>query len=103
MTTGVAIASMMTRPPAYFTPIVVGGAGYYNHGNAYYRQVVYGGGAQYEIVATPPEAIVHYILGRLIACLRCAPAVVSRALASGAPIETPATRCAVHSSARTSK
>jgi Family of unknown function (DUF6515) len=56
--TGIAIGTMLARPPTAATTVVVSGTSYYYHDGAYYQQVMYSGQPSYQVVAAPAGAII---------------------------------------------
>jgi Family of unknown function (DUF6515) len=55
--TGIAIGTMLAKPPAAATTVVVAGSTYYVHDNVYYTRVMNGGAVSYQVVAPPAGAI----------------------------------------------
>ena len=55
---GIAIGTMLARPPAAATTVVVSGSSYYYADGAYYEQVYYGGSVSYRVIAAPPGAVI---------------------------------------------
>ena len=53
---GIAIGTMLAKPPAAATTVVVSGATYYVHDNTYYTRVMTGGEVAYQVVAPPGGA-----------------------------------------------
>jgi len=56
--TGIAIGTMLARPPAASVVVVAGGTTYRYYDGAYYEQVYYGGEVSYRVVAAPAGAII---------------------------------------------
>ena len=56
--TGIAIGTMLAKPPAAAAPVVVSGSTYYYHDNAYYTRVMTSGEVTYQVVAPPAGAII---------------------------------------------
>ena len=61
--TGIAIGTMLARPPAQSTTVVVSGANYVYSDGAYYESVMYGGEVQYQVVEAPAGAIITTLPG----------------------------------------
>jgi hypothetical protein len=55
---GIAIGTMLARPPAAATTVVVSGTNYMYADGAYYEQVYYGGSVSYRVVSAPPGAVI---------------------------------------------
>ena len=55
---GIAIGTMLARPPAAATTVVVSSSTYYYHDNAYYTRVMTGGEVAYQVVDPPAGAII---------------------------------------------
>ena len=55
---GIAIGTMLARPPAASTTVIVSGTSYMYADGAYYEQVYYGGSVSYRVVAAPPGAVI---------------------------------------------
>ena len=51
---GIAIGTMLTKPPAAATPVVVTGSTYYYHDGAYFTRVMTSGAVTYQVVEAPP-------------------------------------------------
>jgi hypothetical protein len=60
---GIAIGTMLARPPAQSTTVVVNNTNYTYSDGAYYEEVFYGGEVQYRVVAPPPGAIITTLPG----------------------------------------
>ena len=56
--TGIAIGTMLAKPPAAATPVVVTGSTYYSHAGAYVTRVMTSGTVTYQVVEAPPGAII---------------------------------------------
>ena len=56
--TGIAIGTMLAKPPAAATTVVVADSTYYYHDNAYYTRVMTSGAVSYQVVAPPAGAII---------------------------------------------
>jgi hypothetical protein len=56
--TGIAIGTMLARPPAAAVTVVAGGSSYYYADNAYYTRVMVGGQVSYQVVAPPVGVII---------------------------------------------
>jgi hypothetical protein len=56
--TGIAVGTMLARPPAASTTVVVSGTNYMYADGAYYEQVYYGGEVSYRVVTAPPGAVI---------------------------------------------
>jgi hypothetical protein len=61
--TGIAIGTMIARPPAQSTTVVVSNATYMYSEGAYYERVYYGGEVQYRVVAAPAGAVITTLPG----------------------------------------
>jgi hypothetical protein len=61
--TGIAVGTMLARPPRNATTVVVGGSSYYYADNAYYTRVMAGGTMSYQVVAPPVGIIVPTLPG----------------------------------------
>jgi hypothetical protein len=61
--TGIAIGTMLARPPTTSVTIVAGGANYMYADGAYYQQVMYGGQVSYQVVTAPAGAIITTLPG----------------------------------------
>jgi hypothetical protein len=61
--TGIAVGTMLARPPAASVTVVAGGANYMYAGGAYYEQVFYGGQVSYRVVTAPAGAIITTLPG----------------------------------------
>ena len=61
--TGIAVGTMLARPPRASTTVVVSGANYYYADGAYYEQVSYGGSVSYRVVTAPAGAIITTLPG----------------------------------------
>ena len=55
--TAIAIGTMLARPPAAATTVVVSGSTYYVHDNVYYTRVMSGGSVAYQVVQAPPGSV----------------------------------------------
>src|SRR5262245_63539980 len=55
---GIAIGTMLARPPAAATTVGVSGTNYYYSDGAYFEQVYYGGSVSYRVVSAPPGAVI---------------------------------------------
>jgi hypothetical protein len=55
---GIAIGTMLARPPAASTTVVVSGSNYMYADGAYFEQVYYGGQVSYRVVSPPPGAVI---------------------------------------------
>jgi hypothetical protein len=53
---GIAVGTMLARPPAQSTTVVVSNTTYLYSDGAYYEQVYYGGEVEYRVVTAPPGA-----------------------------------------------
>jgi hypothetical protein len=56
--TGIAVGTMLARPPAQSTTVVVSGASYYYYDNAFYTQAYNEGQVVYQVVPPPAGAII---------------------------------------------
>jgi hypothetical protein len=56
--TGIAIGTMLARPPSGATTVVVGGTTYWSSGGAYYARVYSGGSVMYQVVPAPAGVVV---------------------------------------------
>jgi hypothetical protein len=56
--TGIAIGTMLARPPRASTTVIVGSTSYHYADGAYYEQVYYGGSVSYRVVAAPAGAVI---------------------------------------------
>ena len=61
--TGIAIGTMLARPPAASVTVVSGGTNYMYADGAFYEQVYYGGEVTYRVVQAPPGAIITTLPG----------------------------------------
>jgi hypothetical protein len=61
--TGIAIGTMLARPPATHVTVVAGGTNYMYADGAYYEQVMYGGEVTYRVVQAPVGAIITTLPG----------------------------------------
>ena len=61
--TGIAVGTMLARPPATSTTIVVSGASYMYSDGAYCERVVCGGDVSYRVVTAPAGAIITTLPG----------------------------------------
>jgi hypothetical protein len=61
--TGIAIGTMLARPPRNATTVVVGGSSYYYADNAYYTRVMAGGTMSYQVVAPPVGIVIPTLPG----------------------------------------
>ena len=55
---GIAIGTMLAKPPAAAKPVVVTGSTYYYHDNVYYTRVMTSGEVVYQVVEPPAGAII---------------------------------------------
>src|SRR5262245_4006537 len=60
---GIAIGTMLARPPATSTTVVVSGTPYMYADGAYYEKVYYGGDVSYRVVTAPAGAIITTLPG----------------------------------------
>jgi hypothetical protein len=56
--TGIAVGTMLARPPAAATTVVVSGTTYWQSGGVYYARVYSGGAVAYQVVPAPAGVIV---------------------------------------------
>src|SRR6185503_3088051 len=61
--TGIAVGTMLARPPATHVTVIAGGANYMYADGAYYEQVMYGGEVTYRVVQAPVGAIITTLPG----------------------------------------
>ena len=61
--TGIAVGTMLARPPAASVTVVTSGTNYMYNDGAYYEQVFYEGQVSYRVVAAPPGAIIATLPG----------------------------------------
>lgn len=61
--TGIAVGTMLSRPPRNATTVVVDGSSYYYSDNAYYNRVMVGGTMSYQVVAPPVGIIIPTLPG----------------------------------------
>ena len=61
--TGIAIGTMLARPPAAATTVVVSNNNYYYADGAYYEQVYYGGDVSYRVIEAPAGAVITTLPG----------------------------------------
>jgi hypothetical protein len=61
--TGIAVGTMLARPPATSTTVVVSGTNYMYADGAYYERVVYGGDVSYRVVNAPVGAVITTLPG----------------------------------------
>jgi hypothetical protein len=61
--TGIAVGTMLARPPTASVTVVAGGTNYIYADGAYYEQVMYGGEVSYRVVGAPPGAIIATLPG----------------------------------------
>src|SRR5262245_11474709 len=61
--TGIAIGTMLARPPTTSVTVVTSGTSYMYSDGAYYEQVMYGGQVSYRVVAAPAGAIITTLPG----------------------------------------
>jgi hypothetical protein len=61
--TGIAVGTMLARPPTTSVTVVAGGTNYMYADGAYYEQVYYGGQASYRVVTAPVGAIITTLPG----------------------------------------
>ena len=62
---GIAIGTMLAKPPAAAAPVVVESSTYYVHDNVYYTRVVTGGEVAYQVVGPAAWRHHHHAAGRL--------------------------------------
>ena len=62
---GMAIGTMLAKPPAAATPVVVTGSTYYYHDNVYYTRVMSGGDVVYQVVEPAGRRDHRHPAGRL--------------------------------------
>jgi hypothetical protein len=55
---GIAVGTMLSRPPAAATTMVVSGTTYWYDGGVYYSRVYQGGDVVYQVVPAPPGAVI---------------------------------------------
>ena len=60
---GIAVGTMLARPPTTSVTVVTGGTNYMYADGAYYEQVIYGGQVSYRVVAAPAGAIITTLPG----------------------------------------
>ena len=60
---GIAIGTMLARPPSTSTTVVVSGSSYMYADGAYYEQVMYGGQVSYQVIPAPAGAIITTLPG----------------------------------------
>lgn len=60
---GIAIGTMLSKPPAQSTTVVVSGSTYYYHDNVFYTRVITSGNVAYQVVAPPAGAIIATLPG----------------------------------------
>jgi len=58
---GIAIGTMLAKPPAAAKPVVVTGTTYYVHDNVYYTKVMSSGQVVYQVVEPPAGAIISML------------------------------------------
>ena len=63
MATGIAVGTMLARPPTTSVTVVSSGTNYMYADGAYYEQVMYGGQVSYRVVAAPAGAIITTLPG----------------------------------------
>ena len=61
--TGIAIGTMLSRPPTTHVTVVAGGTNYMYADGAYYQQVMYGGEVTYQVVQAPVGAVITTLPG----------------------------------------
>jgi Family of unknown function (DUF6515) len=61
--TGIAVGTMLARPPTASVTVVAGGTSYMYADGAYYEQVYYGGQTSYRVVTAPAGAIITTLPG----------------------------------------
>jgi hypothetical protein len=61
--TGIAIGTMLARPPAASVTVISSGTNYMYADGAYYEQVYYGGEVTYRVVQAPPGVIITTLPG----------------------------------------
>ena len=61
--TGIAVGTMLARPPTTSVTVVAGGANYMYADGAYYQQVFYEGEVSYRVVTAPAGAIITTLPG----------------------------------------
>jgi hypothetical protein len=61
--TGIAVGTMLARPPTASVTVVAGGASYMYADGAYYEQVYYSGQTSYRVVTAPAGAIITTLPG----------------------------------------
>jgi hypothetical protein len=61
--TGIAVGTMLARPPTASVTVVTGGTNYMYADGAYYEQVLYGGDVSYRVVQAPAGAIITTLPG----------------------------------------
>jgi hypothetical protein len=61
--TGIAVGTMLARPPTTSVTVVTGGTNYMYADGAYYEQVMYGGEVSYQVVNAPAGAIITTLPG----------------------------------------
>jgi uncharacterized protein DUF6515 len=61
--TGIAVGTMLARPPTASVTVVAGGTNYMYSDGAYYEQVMYGGDVSYRVVPAPAGAIITTLPG----------------------------------------
>ena len=61
--TGIAVGTMLARPPTASVTVVTGGTSYYYADGAYYEQVYYGGQVSYRVVTAPAGAVITTLPG----------------------------------------
>jgi hypothetical protein len=61
--TGIAVGTMLARPPAASVTVVTGGVNYMYASGAYYERVSYGGQVSYRVVTAPAGAIITTLPG----------------------------------------
>ena len=55
---GIAIGTMLAKPPAAAAPVAVAGSTYYYHDNVFYTRVMSNGAVVYQVVAPPAGAVI---------------------------------------------
>jgi hypothetical protein len=61
--TGIAVGTMLARPPTTSVTVVTGGTNYMYADGAYYQQVMYGGQVSYQVVTAPAGAVITTLPG----------------------------------------
>jgi hypothetical protein len=55
---GIAIGTLLKKPPAQAAPVVVSETTYYNDNGTFYTKAMHEGEVVYEVVAPPPGAVI---------------------------------------------